>query len=334
MTNYIEQAIENVAKINQTRRYWFIRTQGGDYYSDFLTNGFVAIGYDNASHEEIRASYKSGGDYNVSTLVESKYPDETRPKYIATQLIDFSINIKKGDIIIIPSQSSNYLSFGEIIDSLVVAPKKLSVQTEVDYEICEFKKRRKVKWYRTNISIDSLDANFLRIKTIQRTVTELKDGLIVYVDRAIIPLFIKGEQAHVALVTTKTGDYSASATFESWTEVLNLMEEFALEEGIDVKKESIKFRINVQSPGDIELISSVVIGILLISGIIAIAVGVDIQLKDSPFLRSIKTKFDRVPAKVKNKIINGINGLGLSKNNIREITNQLKDENNDNSQNK
>ena len=44
--NLIEAMGLPVQHVNPQRRYWFIRTQGGKYYSEFHKGEFVAIGHE------------------------------------------------------------------------------------------------------------------------------------------------------------------------------------------------------------------------------------------------------------------------------------------------
>ena len=38
--------------INENRKYWFVRTVGGTYYSHFLNGGYVAIDYSDISNKQ------------------------------------------------------------------------------------------------------------------------------------------------------------------------------------------------------------------------------------------------------------------------------------------
>ena len=42
----IQKLINSLTVISNKRNYWFVRTQGGDFYETFLLNNYIAIGYD------------------------------------------------------------------------------------------------------------------------------------------------------------------------------------------------------------------------------------------------------------------------------------------------
>jgi len=99
----LERIEAHITKIDSNRDYWFVRTQSGRYYEDFVNFAYIAIGYDAVNLKDIQAAYKDDKKKGfLAETIEKKYPEETRPNYIGNQLIDFAYNIKKGDVVVIP----------------------------------------------------------------------------------------------------------------------------------------------------------------------------------------------------------------------------------------
>src|ERR1035437_5518055 len=119
----INDIVSGATEVRGTRHYWFFRTNGGDYYESFLKGGYIGIGYNQISYSTIKSVEKDEeGNYNsklLSPLVKEKYGDEEpHPNLAAAQLVKFVHEIKKGDIILIPSFCSQEISFGEVLQTL------------------------------------------------------------------------------------------------------------------------------------------------------------------------------------------------------------------------
>ena len=37
----------DLKKLNNSRKYWMVRTVGGTYYGDFVRNNYIAVGFNN-----------------------------------------------------------------------------------------------------------------------------------------------------------------------------------------------------------------------------------------------------------------------------------------------
>src|SRR6185312_9045106 len=93
----------------------------------------------------------------LKTLSQKKYPDD-RFGLIAGQVMKFVVELKKGDIVIIPSSNSEIISIGEVTSSTI--PEL--TQAELLKTECPYKKRKPVKWIK-DISRDSLDPFLYRM---------------------------------------------------------------------------------------------------------------------------------------------------------------------------
>lgn len=281
----LQKIIASITEISNKRNYWFVRTQGGAYYESFVENSYIAIGYDRINISTIKNAFQN--PHNKKALIEKikeRFPDEKRPGYIGKQLIDFTFNIKKGDIVLIPSYSSSSISIGEVTETPVFELKDRIASND-----CPFLKRKKINWIKKGINFESIDPNLIRLKYSQRTVTKISDDLTPFIDRTILPMYIKEDNAHLALNVQKKSHLPAYSVFKTWSELLELTEEFGKEEQLDINKEDFDVRINVQSPGTIEFITYSVIGIVILSIMVVALIGAEYESKSSPFRFKFKS---------------------------------------------
>lgn len=327
----LDSVINSITRFSSTRSYWFVRTQGGDYYDTFIQNSYIAIGYDNIRLSTVKGAYEnSKGKIALVEAIKERFPDENRPGYIATQIIDFTYNIKQGDIVIIPSASSGSISIGEVVSTPVYeVDKRLSDQD------CPFLKRKEVKWIKLELTFEEIDTQLIKLKYHQRTVSKIPEDLTPFIDRTILPLYIKDDNAHLALNVRKKDSQPAYMLFSTWAELLELSEEFGNEKGLEINKEDFDLRINVQSPGTIEFITYTVIGIVTLSVIVAALIGAEIEtksgylkfqlkFKSGGLLKSVSDFMDRRRDRIiKSELISKVQSMDINPNEIIGILEQI-----------
>lgn len=318
-----------ITKIDSNRDYWFVRTQSGRYYEDFVNFSYIAIGYDAVNLKDIQAAYKDDKKKGfLAETIEKKYPEETRPNYIGNQLIDFVYNIKKGDIVVIPSASSTYISIGKVIETPIYQTTEFH-----ENERCNFTKRKKIDWIKKDVNFKSLDPQLLNLKYSQRTITHIDDYLVSFIDRAISTLYIKENNAHLSFGIAREEHIGAYELFTTWTELLNITEDFGKKNGIQVDKKGFDIRINVQSPGVIEFISYSIGGMFVLSGLVAVIVGAEFNTKFFWTSHSFKTKgllkslteyWDaRQNIKLKKELIEKVKAMKIKPEDISKILEKL-----------
>jgi len=283
----INTILEVLTKIELKKRYWLVRTMGGLYYNDFIKNNYIAISYDPIKLSDIaKGNTKDDtGKKILAGIVSKAYPKEQRPTYIATQLLDFAYNLKKGDTVIIPSHSSDYIAIGIVLENASYIGER---KTEDEKE-CPFEKRKKIKWLKVNLNLEKLDSNLLHLKYTRRTITEIDEYTSGLIERIVSPLFIKNDDAHLSLTLEKDDSVKAVDLFETWLDLFQLTEDFAIEEGIEAKKSDFDIRINVQSPGVVEFISYSFMGIVILSTFVAAVIGADFEADTKLFKFKFKS---------------------------------------------
>ncbi|MES2566220.1 MAG: hypothetical protein V4565_05105 [Bacteroidota bacterium] len=242
----VDSLVDNVAEISEDVNYWFVRTDYGKYFETFYNHNFIAIGWDNITLEELRDPKKD--DSIRKKLYKSEKLSENNPSHkrtvssIVNKLHNF-LNLKKGDVIIIPSQNSSRFAFGIIQNS--------QVYTEINNTLgCDYHKRKKVKWVAERY-VKSLDPHFYMMKKTRHTISDISD-YSVYIDNIINSLYIKNDNAHFVLDIKTQKDINVDSLVSLINNIQDLNKKingyFNLNEQID--KNSI--RLNLQSPGQIE----------------------------------------------------------------------------------
>lgn len=242
----IDQILERVENVKAKSDYWFVRTDYGKYFDEFLDKNCIAIGWDyitlndlkNSGEEAIKARIAREQKIDAST-----FGGKVKISTTYNKLKTF-ISLKKDDIVIIPSRNSDRLAFGRIID-------------EVAYEEVnapEFTKRRRVEWME-NKRMSDLNPIFYKVKSNQHTISNIST-YAPHIDRVIGILFQKDNNTHYVLNIEKTDDINFSdlqglmSNIEILTRKIN--EVYGFNENID----ELYIKISLQSKGTLELIKA------------------------------------------------------------------------------
>lgn len=257
--NGISFTIDNI----QERKYWFVRTYAGAYYNEYLNEGFIAIGFNEITDKgfieraDVDEAYKRALYERIKSSAEVEDTKTVKPGLIVNQLKRFLIEMNEGDIVLIPSENSQYITFGQIISDTFIA----SDVDDSDEGKCPFIKRRRVKWIKT-LSKRSLDPYLFKAIYSHHIITDVSEAAD-YINRSLSNLYVKDDMLHMTLrVRTEdpvrlTNIKPLLYGFEEIAEVLNIPSE------IKDKVKQIQLKINVQSPGPVEYIIPVVIGVFI-----------------------------------------------------------------------
>lgn len=230
--------------IQSTRGYWFVRTDSGDNFEPFTEGGFIGIGWNQISIDDIENATSL---QLKSKIAESERIDSQNKKGkskitgIYNKLLKFK-NLAKGDIVIIPSRGSSRLAFGLIEDDMIY--------TDLDRSFsCDYYKRRKVKWIKI-MNMRDLDPKFFQIIVSQHAISKI-EKYADYIDPITNTLYFKEGSGNLVF-DVRTSDDINVLTLISLIQSLQTIEneintEFQLNENVD--EASIK--LNVQSPGKI-----------------------------------------------------------------------------------
>ena len=147
----------SVPVIPSKTRFWMIRTQKGYFYNEFVTKRFVALAW-NTIDESTNFSEDSRDILKDDILMEFK--EIHRPSTVINKCFTFIHEIHEGDILIIPSAGSQYITlatagsyFEDITKTVELEHLVISKIENNDVDIsdvsCPYKKRRHIRLLRT-----------------------------------------------------------------------------------------------------------------------------------------------------------------------------------------
>jgi restriction system protein len=263
----LKNILNAAPSIGLSTQYWFVRTEGGRLFDAFINNDLIAIGYPKISLKDIsnlRPINKSKDP--LKELIALKYPDHKVPGLIASQLRKFTFDINKGDYVIIPSASADYISIGKVTSDKPFT-KELNTKDLKNDLIKDFNKCISVSWLKT-ISKFKVNPNLFRLLTSHQAVFSAND-YAKWIDSSVYNFYKKDEEYHLVIGVERESRIKAKILFEVYVNLFQLAEKFCTENGIHNSMDDVGTAINLNSPGNIEFKGAgavmVVIGVIMVS---------------------------------------------------------------------
>jgi restriction system protein len=206
----------------------------------------------------------------IKAYVLETHPEETRAGNAARQLYRFVKEMKTGDVVLIPSESSAYITFGELLEDTIYLEPKENLK-ELGLGKCPFIKRRRVKWLTTKTR-NNLDPYLYKLLNSHYGLTGAKQ-YEHFIDRSLYSFFVKNNTAHLIFEVTKEERIRLTDLinfFQSNLACIDLYNELT---GLEYQKDDVDIKINVQSPGPIEfsglvplILAIAFLGVVLVGG--------------------------------------------------------------------
>lgn len=210
------QLIDRLSVVEPERGYWFIRTDDGINFDPFTKNGFIGIGWNPITLEDLTklspqdAHQKIAKTYSLDLELTK---NKRKVSDIYNKLIRFK-DIKKGDVVVVPSNASGRLAFGIIEDS------NIYIDTEQSHE-CDYYKRKKVDWVLTK-NADSLDPILYKIKISRHSISSIKPYQD-YIDRIISTFYFKDNFGNFVFEVNKDEDINLSQLVDLISSIQKLL---------------------------------------------------------------------------------------------------------------
>lgn len=253
----LEELARNAPQISESAKYWFIRTDGGKLYEAFRATNSIAIGYSLINIEFLKQLEDDGDGAREAVKQELKkhYPPQRGADgrvsdlsgLHASQLLRFCKEIKRGDVVVVPSEKTERLAIGFIDDDEPYG----EILTHAEQRFTDFNKRRKVRWVR-GVDRLTINPNLFKLFLNQQTVVDATP-YSNWIDSLLYQFFRKGDKYHYILRVSAKDHIRAQGLFRSFIELFDLAKEFASSEGVAIDFEDVETRINLNSPGDVEL---------------------------------------------------------------------------------
>jgi hypothetical protein len=200
----------------------------------------ISIGWDQITSVD-------GKEDNVVETIKRIYPKEKQPRYAYKQVKRFFDEIKINDVVLIPSENSEFIRFG-IVESDVY------LLNRTDIEEGSLNKRRKIRWVEKPIERKKLDSSMFYLFNSHHIITDATEyGPVI--DRTLHSFFIKGDIGHLVVKIKKEKDISTYEMNILMNNMLNLVEIINYIEGTSYNPRKLHQKSNIQSPGFIEFIT-------------------------------------------------------------------------------
>ena len=262
----IKYLFDEIITVEKDTHYWLIRTMGGDFFYEYISRGYIAIGYNEITLNEIKfaSTFGEKAGEQLKNIIETKEAlkkqsndeEEINAQYATTQLLKFYRDIQIGDVIVIPGRNSDDIAFAKIESGVY---EELNVSKLEG--VCNFVKRRKIhllhKTTRTGLNPK------LQLMFNSRHIVSNVDGYASYIDNSISDFYAKDGYTNLVLRVKEEDDLRAS-DFGIVPALVELVKDFSEENNLDINIDDIKAKMCVQSPGDILMFATSWEGITLI----------------------------------------------------------------------
>ena len=268
----------HIPSISKDIHYWIIRTNGGEYYDDFILHDYISISWDyisldmlyNKTDEEIKRIIDVY-EKDSNSVIEDDEDNDGTPKGKITTILNkvkrFVFDIGKGDIILIPSKNSDRITIAEVISDVYETENYVEKYLKENYGTettpCPYRKRRKIKSLKT-IPKSKMDIYLSKGFNSQHALSNM-DEYAPYINRTIYEIYSKGNELH----TTLHAGHPNGLTLKELVELSSSIEQasYSLAEQCNIPFDSsqIEVKLNIHSPGLIELIGAVSGGGIVLS---------------------------------------------------------------------
>jgi restriction system protein len=264
---HLDSFIDRLPKINPATKHWMVRTRAGDFYDIFRATDKVAIGYDYILPGVIKSAPEKKVDFikTISPLIQEAIETDSAG-VSAGQFFRFYREIKKNDIVLIPSEKSESVLIGVITDD---GPELHSFRSEDGTVLCPHIHARSVQW-KTEKRRDELNPYINRLFFSHHAVVDATD-YADFINGALHDVFIKEASSHLLLEVQTKNRIRARSLFGLFNQLLDEMEEFVIANYPDINVDDIEIRVNLNSPGKVELIAKSARAIA-IAGIIVVCI--------------------------------------------------------------
>ncbi|MDX2359729.1 MAG: hypothetical protein QNK23_02905 [Crocinitomicaceae bacterium] len=239
--------IENITE----RDYWFVRTDQGYYFETYYDNGFLAIGWNeitlndipniNVYGSAIRAKVRGNPD-NAINKIEKLSSQEGKITGILNKNKAF-YDLKKGDVVIMPSVGSQFLAFGVILDDKPYNGQGLD---------CSYNKRRKVNWLKYE-NAKNLDAKFAYVKKSFHAISKIDEQFHDVIDNFMFDSYIKDGFGNISLKIKLRDEINYAKLKMLLDNLIEIGRQYNKANGITEDLDQATIKLNLQSPGFVNL---------------------------------------------------------------------------------
>lgn len=238
-----------VKQIPDSTRFWMIRTKKGYFYHEFISKNFVALAWNIITSE---TNFSQTEMINDSILLH--YKEIKRPTLVINKCKSFICDIKPGDILVIPSEGSRYITFAYAGEYYEEQSKTYELETniigrieekevQIDEISCPYRKRRHITPIRT-VKSEIINYHLYKAISSYHGISNLDDYGTIILDH-IFNCYTYKNNARIVFHVTKS-DQITSKEFSGFLYSINTL---LSSNGIDEK--DVSTQASIHSEGDI-----------------------------------------------------------------------------------
>ncbi len=235
--------------ISEDTRFWMIRTKKGYFYHEFVNRNYVALAWNIITAET---------DFSQTELLNDNillhYQEIKRPTLVANKCKSFIHDIKEGDILVIPSEGSRYITFAYAGEYFEEPTKTYELETniiqriegrevQIDELSCPYRKRRHITPIRT-VKSEIINYHLLKAISSYHGISNLDEYGTIILDH-IFNCYVFNNNMRLVFHVSKT-DPITSKEFSGFLYSVNTLLSLT---GFD--EHNISTQASVHSVGDI-----------------------------------------------------------------------------------
>ena len=293
LSQELREIVDQIPVISHDRGYWFVRTEGGLFYNQFVRHGVIAIGYNELTPEKIAEiiRYARRPKKALMDYIKKNHPSIKRPGLAASQLLRFLTEIKAGDIVIIPGINSTELTFGVVTNGTTI---RIDFPQEENQYNCDYLKAKHVDWIKT-VRRSSLNPELYSMFFARQTIVNGQD-YATYIDSTINDIYTKNGKTHLVVRVDRHQGIYAHHLFNLGLQLLEATDQFLQENQIDEDTEKVEVKTHLNSPGFFELagyatgaVATVALLLVAVSGGDFVSETLGIKMKTPGILKALST---------------------------------------------
>lgn len=316
LNSLCEHLQSNLPSVDSSKDYWFVRAQKGLFYNSFLSGGYIAIGWNHITFDDL----ENLDEESVKSKIKAFDKNIEKPGSAYNQMMKFTYSLNIGDIVIVPSEAPNDFLVGEIVSRPYTESDE---NIESASNICPFNKRIKVHWLGIIPNRD-IDPQLYKLVYSGHTITDA-NPYKKFINRGLYDAYIDENFMSVTFKVLQENNVDAfgyTTFLYTLTQMIRIIEDH-----IEVGDEKVSLRTNVQSPGPIELIGKPEVLIPILTFVTLFAGGrsfrnlikrnganIEVDLKNGKFKAQLNSDGDEALKKAQaNKLNSEAIGLLIDK---------------------
>lgn len=260
----------SIPQVDPSRNYWLVRTSSGTHFADFQFNNYIAIGWDKITIDLMI----NNDEKTVKRIIESVYgtsrtqndEDEDddgngtgKITTIYNKISRFVKELKKGDVVIIPSKNSAYLGFGVITsdayEDVTYIERYAGEKSDSEIKPCSFYKRRNVKWLKV-VPKHEADIYLLKSLSSHHSISSINDCKL-FVNRTLYDFYSIDNEVHAIFRTENPKAMSFRELKEFVDSLSELLDQVSKKCDLRYNPDDISVKLNIHSPGILEIATGV-----------------------------------------------------------------------------